>query len=110
MTTSPGASIRLVAGGGPLANPPRGGREMTEPAEMGGLIDTETALRREVDVLAPRFPQLHRDELDRLVHETYAELADAAEVQSHLVAVTHGRVIEKLKERGLEIHIPADGT
>ena len=81
---------------------------MTERTGTGGLVDTETALQHEVDTLALRFPQLERTQLDRVVHETYAELERGAEVQSHLVAVTHARTIEKLKARGLEMHLPSD--
>ncbi len=68
---------------------------MTEPIGTGGLVDTETALRREVDVLTQRFPQLERDELERYVQETYAELKRDAEVEAHLFALTRARVTEK---------------
>jgi len=78
---------------------------MTEPIGMGGLVDTATALRREVDVLTERFPQLERDELERYVQETYAELKRDAEVEAHLVALTRARVTEKLRERGIDIHV-----
>jgi hypothetical protein len=81
---------------------------MTEPIGTGGLVDTETALRREVDVLTQRFPQLERDELERYVQETYAELKRDAEVEAHLIALTRARVTEKLRERGVDIHVHTD--
>jgi hypothetical protein len=81
---------------------------MAEPLGKGGLVDTGTALHREVEVLAARFPQVEREELDRCVHETYAELEHDAEVQSHLVAVTRAQVTEKLRARGYEVHVRSE--
>jgi hypothetical protein len=81
---------------------------MAEPVGTGGLVDPATALRREVEVLTQRFPQVDRDELDRCVHETYDELKHDAEVQSHLVAVTRAQVTEKLRTRGYEVHVRSE--
>jgi hypothetical protein len=61
---------------------------MTEPIGTGGLVETETALQREVDVLAERFPKVDRGDVDRLVRDTFAQLKPDAEVVSHLIAVT----------------------
>lgn len=81
---------------------------MSEPIGTGGLVDTETALQREVDVLSQRFPQLEREELERYVQDTYAELEQDAQVRAHLVAVTRARVTEKLRERGVTIHVRSE--
>jgi hypothetical protein len=75
---------------------------------MGGLVDAGTALRREVEILTQRFPQVDREELDRCVHETYDELKHDAEVQAHLVAVTRVQVTEKLRARGYEVHVRSE--
>jgi hypothetical protein len=81
---------------------------VSEPIGTGGLVDTETALQREVDVLSQRFPQLEREELERYVQDTYAELEQDAQVRAHLVAVTRARVTEKLRERGVTIHVRSE--
>ncbi len=81
---------------------------MSEPIGTGGLVDTETALQREVDVLSQRFPQLEREELERYVQDTYAELEQDAQVRAHLVAVPRARVTEKLRERGVTIHVRSE--
>jgi hypothetical protein len=79
---------------------------VNEPIE--GLLDSETALRREVDVLAQRFPRLSREELDREVRKTYAELESDATVHAHLLAVTRSKVTEDLRQRGEEIHVRSE--
>jgi hypothetical protein len=81
---------------------------MNEPIGTDGLVSTETALQREVDVLAQRFPEMDRAELDRFVRETYAELENEAEVRAHLVAVTRATVTEKLRVRGEKIQVRAE--
>jgi hypothetical protein len=81
---------------------------MSEPIGTDGLVDTETALQREVEVLAQRFPQVDRAELDRQVRDSYAELEHDAEVRAHLVAVTRATVTEKLRARGEEIHVHSE--
>jgi hypothetical protein len=78
---------------------------MTEPAATGGAVDPETALRREVDALAQRFPDVDRAELDERVHATYERLKHDAKVDSHLVAMTEGQVTEELRERGETVHV-----
>jgi hypothetical protein len=77
-----------------------------EPIE--GLLDTETALRREIDVLAERFPGLPRPELEREVRRTYAELEQDATVHAHVLAVTRAKVTEDLRRRGEQIHVRSD--
>ncbi|MEN3310093.1 MAG: hypothetical protein V7603_6295 [Micromonosporaceae bacterium] len=78
---------------------------MSEPVGTNGLLDTQTALDREVDVLAQRFPQVDQAELGRCVRDTYAELERDAEIRSHLVALTRAQVSEKLRQRGLKVHV-----
>ena len=81
---------------------------MNEPVSTDGLVDTETALRREVDVLAQRFPETDRAELQKCVYDTYAELERGAEVKAHLVALTRAQVSEKLRQRGESVHVRSD--
>jgi hypothetical protein len=81
---------------------------MAEPIGTGGLVDSETALERETDVLTQRFPQVPRDELGRYVRDTYAELKRDAHIESHLLAVTRAQVTEKLRARGFEIHVRSE--
>jgi hypothetical protein len=78
---------------------------MNEPIGTDGLLDTRTALNREVEVLAQRFPDIDRDELARYVRDTYAELEHEAAVRAHLVALTRAQVTEKLRQRGLHVHV-----
>jgi hypothetical protein len=78
---------------------------MTEPSAIGGVVDPETALRREVDTLAQRFPDVDRTELDERVHATYERLEHDATVGSHLVAMTEKQVTEELRERGETVHV-----
>ena len=65
----------------------------------------ETALRREVEVLAQRFPDMDRGELQRCVYDTYVELERGAEVRAHLVALTRAQVSEELRLRGERVHV-----
>jgi hypothetical protein len=78
---------------------------MSDPTGTGGLVDVETALQREVDILCYRFPQVDRDDLERTVRDTYAQLKEHAEVESHLLAVTRAQVTEKMRERGEHIYV-----
>ncbi len=70
---------------------------MNEPVGTDGLVDVDTALDREVDVLSDMFPEVDRAEIARCVHETYADLERGAHVKSHLVALTRAKVSEKLR-------------
>ena len=54
----------------------------------GGVTDVDRALRREVDMLAGRLPQVDRAVIDRGVRGIYTELAATATIRSHLVART----------------------
>lgn len=59
-------------------------------------------------MLAQRFPGPPRQDLEREVGETYAELEGDARVRAHLLAVTRAKVTEDLRERGEEIHVRSD--
>ena len=78
---------------------------MTEPVGAGGVVDPETALRREVETLAQRFPDVDRAELEERVRSTYQRLKSEATVDSHLVAMTEGLVTEELRQRGESIRV-----
>jgi hypothetical protein len=78
---------------------------MTEPAGNGGVVNPEVALRREVDTLTQRFPDVDRDELEQEVHATYDRLKEEARVDAHLVAMTEGQVTDELRKRGEEVHV-----
>ena len=78
---------------------------MTEPTGTGGVVDPETALRREVETLAQRFPDVDRADLEEQVRATYERLKKGATVDSHLVAMTEGLVTEELRERGENVHV-----
>jgi hypothetical protein len=72
---------------------------MNEPVGTDGLVETETALQREVEVLAQRFPEVDHAELERCVRQTYEELERGAHIQAHLFALTRAQVTEKLSGR-----------
>ena len=83
---------------------------MTEPAATGGVVDPETALRRQVETLSLRFPDVDRSELEELVHSTYQRLAETAAVDAHLVAMTENQVTELLRTRGETVHVRGEDT
>lgn len=72
---------------------------MNDPTE--GIVDTEKALEREVDILSERFPDGEREALDRDVRAAYTALQQEARVGGHLVALTRARVIDRLRELGI---------
>ena len=79
---------------------------MTGQDGVAHLGDIDTALRRETDILRERFPDAPPAEVDQLVRDTYAELLRDAEVETHVLSLTRPRVIERLRERGHELHGP----
>lgn len=83
---------------------------MTEPATSGGLVDPEVALRRQIETLTQRFPDVQRAELADRVHATYERLKQEATVDSHLVAMTEKQVTEDLRRNGESVHVRSDGT
>jgi hypothetical protein len=62
--------------------------------------NTETAIRREVDVIAERFPDTDVAVIDAAVREVFAELRDKAEVETHVLALTRHRVYHRLEAQG----------
>jgi hypothetical protein len=73
---------------------------MEQPAGADGTVDVETALQREIDNLAERFPELDRGEIDNEVHQTYNELERNASIRTHLFTVTGAHVSDVLRNRG----------
>lgn len=69
------------------------------------IDNPEVALRREVEALAQRFPDVDRAELEQRVRSTYAHLKEEATVDEHLVSMTEGQVTEQLRERGETVHV-----
>ncbi len=76
---------------------------MSEPVNAGGIADTETALQREIDLLAQRFPHLERSDLEQRVRDTYDQLKRDATVEAHLIAVTRARVTQALRDEGVQL-------
>jgi hypothetical protein len=62
--------------------------------------NTETAIRREVEIIAERFPQTDTAVVEAAVREVYAELSAKADVETHLLALTRHRVYDRLEEQG----------
>jgi hypothetical protein len=72
-------------------------------AERAGMIafgDPEVALRREVEVVAERFPNTDPAVVDALVREVFAEFQSDATVEAHLLAVTRNEAIRRLEAQG----------
>jgi hypothetical protein len=82
-------------------------REATMGASRGtgSITDVETALRREIELLTERFPQVPEHELNSAVRTTYERLKRDAVVDSHLVAVTRDVVVNELHHQGVESHL-----
>jgi hypothetical protein len=82
-------------------------REATVAASTGtgSITDVETALRREIELLTERFPQVPEHELSSAVRMTYERLKRDAVVDSHLVAVTREVVVNELHDQGVESHL-----
>jgi hypothetical protein len=78
---------------------------MTEPAATGGVVNPEIALRREVDALAQRFPDVDRAELEERVRSVYERFKEEATIDSHLVALTERQVTEELRGRGERVRV-----
>lgn len=84
--------------------------ETDTAAERAGMItfgDLDVALRREVEVVAARFPGTDPDVVDRVVREIFAELRDDANVEAHVLAVTRNEAIHRLEAQGQQFQ-PAD--
>ncbi|MGW3892256.1 three-helix bundle dimerization domain-containing protein [Micromonospora chokoriensis] len=81
---------------------------MTEPAASGGLVDPDIALRRQVETLGQRFPDVDHAELSTRVHDTYERLKAGATVDAHLVAMAEKQVTEDLRGHGETVHVRSD--
>ncbi|MCY1140948.1 hypothetical protein OWR29_23365 [Actinoplanes sp. Pm04-4] len=73
-----------------------------------GIVGVDVALRRQVDALTLRFPDVDRGELEQLVRDTYDRLKDEAAVESHLVSMTEGQVTDELRLRGETVHVRSE--
>jgi hypothetical protein len=78
-----------------------------EPIATDGLVDAETALAREADLISERFPDEKPDDVQRRLHERFDELSEHATIRSHLVTVASSAVIGDLMAEGREFHAPA---
>ena len=75
----------------------------TTGAERAGMIafgDIELGIRREIEVVAERFPETDREVVERVVREVLADLQDEATVEAHLLAVTRNEAIHRLEASG----------
>ena len=81
---------------------------MSEPAGTNGLVDTETALQREAEVIGARFPEVSRAEVERRLRESFEQLANGATVQSHLVTVAGAALTNELLAEGKHFHSPIE--
>jgi hypothetical protein len=79
---------------------------MTDRDGVAHLGDIETALRREIEIIAERYPDADRVEVERLVRDTYATLLRDAEVQTHVLSLTRAQVVDELHEQGYQLHVP----
>ena len=80
---------------------------MTNSLRRQGLVDTDTALRHEIESLAQRFPDVDRADIDRRVQTSFEELRKTARVQAHLIALTSAHVTDDLIRAGHPIHHPS---
>jgi hypothetical protein len=80
---------------------------MNQPASTDGLGDPNTALHREADLIAARFPDRPRQEIDERLHDTYDRLSATATIRTHLVTVAGSDVTSDLLDDGAEFHSTA---
>ena len=71
---------------------------MSDGASGEGRRDIPSALEREVDHLARRFPGVPRAEISRQMSETYVAFDSTATIKAHLVSLTAARVASALRE------------
>jgi hypothetical protein len=75
----------------------------TAGAERAGMIafgDIELGIRREIEVVAERFPTTDRDVVEAVVREVIAELQGDATVEAHILAVTRNEAVHRLEAAG----------
>jgi hypothetical protein len=68
--------------------------------EMAPLESVETAIAREAQAIAQRFPDTDIAVVEQAVRDVFAELRAEAEVETHLLALTRHRVYDRLQEQG----------
>ncbi|MEV4351027.1 hypothetical protein AB0J83_41755 [Actinoplanes sp. NPDC049596] len=73
-----------------------------------GLGNADIALRRLVESLTQRFPDVDPAQLERRVHATYGSLREEATAESHLIALTEGKVTDDLREQGATVHVRSE--
>jgi hypothetical protein len=72
-------------------------------AQRPGMVpygDVETAMKREAEIIAQRFPDTDPAVVDATVREVVAELRAEAEIEVHVLALARHRVYDRLRERG----------
>jgi hypothetical protein len=78
---------------------------MSTATERGQhVLDAE--LEREADVVAERFPDVPRADIDEAVREVYHELAMTATVRAHLFTITGSVVMNRLRAQGFTYRPP----
>jgi hypothetical protein len=71
--------------------------------DRAGMItfgDLESALQREVEIVAERFPSTDATVVEQTVRDVFAELRNDANVEAHLLAVTRNEAISRLEAQG----------
>jgi hypothetical protein len=79
---------------------------MTDPVNAGGLVNNETALERETELISERFPELSRDEIDQRLHANFDQLDETATIKSHLVTVAGSELTNELLAEGATFTAP----
>jgi hypothetical protein len=104
------APVGSLTAGGAMTDP-HGTQDMDQqPPGMAPFEDVESAVTREVEIVAERFPDADVAEVDAVVRDVYAELRAEADVETHLLALTRHRVYDRLEEQGHPFQPPiSDG-
>src|SRR6266508_2587404 len=71
-----------------------------DPPGMIPFGNLETALHREAEAVAERFPETDFAVVDTAVREVFAELRAEAAVETHILALTRHRAVDRLEEQG----------
>jgi hypothetical protein len=70
----------------------------------------ETAITREVEIIAARFPDTDVAVVERAVRDVFTELRERADVETHVLALTRHRVYDRLQEEGHPFQPVTGGT
>ncbi|NLU79668.1 hypothetical protein HCA58_15000 [Micromonospora sp. HNM0581] len=79
-----------------------------DESEIGVLDDPERAIKREIEVIAERFPRTDVSVVAAAVRETVAELRAEAQVETHVMALARHRVYDRLCAQGHEFEPGTD--